>query len=364
MSNAATTTAGERSAVKVSAEKKEAYYKTLERLNLIPFWEVRKQLVSFEPTTPCLPHIWRFDDVKESIQLLGSYIDVKGAERRALVLENPGLPGGAQVTKSLYASLQYVEPGEVEDSHRHVASAFRFVLEGEGAHTTVAGERFFLSAGDVVLTPNMTWHEHGNETDHPMIMFDALDIPLVNHFGASFKGLMDGPHEIVLPSGYGLARFGAGAMPVNHRPSHAAIVSPMRHYPYARLRVALEQMKKTKEWDPCHGLKVQYANPATGDHAFPTIGLFLQLLPKGFESVPYRSTDESIYVVAEGTGTTIVGETKIKWGRKDVFVVPSWQYCQHVPDGDAVLFSCSDLPAQQKLGFWREQRGNEAMTFE
>ena len=85
----------------------------------------------------------------------------------------------------LRASLQFVGPGEIEDAHRHVASAFRFVLEGTGAHTTVAGEKFYLAPGDVVLTPNMAWHEHGNETNGPMIMFDALDIPLVNHFGAS-----------------------------------------------------------------------------------------------------------------------------------------------------------------------------------
>lgn len=351
------------SAVKVSEDKKVAYYKDLDKLKLVPFWEVRQKLVSFEPTTPCRPHLWRFADIKHSIDLMASYIDVKGAERRSLVLENPGLPGTSQVTKSLYASLQYVEPGEVEDSHRHVASAFRFILEGSGSHTTVAGEKFYLAAGDVVLTPNMTWHEHGNETDKPMIMFDALDIPLVNHFGSSFKGLIDGPHEVTRPVGDGLSRYGAGVVQVDHRPETASLVSPMMHYPYARIRAALENMRKSANLDPSHALKVQYTNPLTGGHAFPTIGLFLQLVPKGFEPVPYRATDESVYVVFEGTGTTVIGDQKIKWGPKDVFVVPSWHYHQHFADTDAILFSCSDKPAQEKLGLWREQRGNEPLVF-
>jgi gentisate 1,2-dioxygenase len=351
------------SAVKVSEEKKVAYYKDLDKLKLVPFWDVRAKLVSFEPGTPCQPHLWRFDDLRSNIMLMDSYIDVKAAERRSLILENPGLPGTAQITKSLYASLQFVSPGEIEDSHRHVASAFRFVLEGTGAHTTVAGEKFYLAPGDVVLTPNMTWHEHGNETDGPMIMFDALDIPLVNHFGASFKGLIDGPHEINRPVGDSLARYGSGVLQVDHRPRQSSVVSPLVHYPYERIRTALDKMRRSNEWDSSHGLKVQYSNPVTGDHAFPTIGLFLQLLPKGFEPVPYRTTDESIYVVAEGKGKTIIGDREIKWGPKDVFMVPSWHYHQHIPDGDAVLFSCSDRPAQEKLGLWREQRGNEALVF-
>jgi gentisate 1,2-dioxygenase len=351
------------SAVKVSEDKKAAYYDQLGKLKLIPFWEVRQRLVAFEPGTPCKTHLWRFADVKSSIELLASYIDVKGAERRSLVLENPGLPGTSQATKSLYASLQYVGPGEIEDSHRHVASAFRFVLQGTGAHTTVAGEKFYLSPGDVVLTPNMTWHEHGNETSGPMIMFDALDIPLVNHFGASFKGLIDGPHEITKPVGDGLARYGSGVLQVDSRPSNSHLVSPMCHYPYERARSALEHMKKSDRPDACHGFKVRYTNPITGDHAFPTIGLFLQLLPRGFNGNQYRATDESIFVVAEGSGRTVVGEHEINWSPNDVFVVPSWVRHQHFAQSDAVLFSCSDRPAQEKLGFWREQQGENPVSF-
>ena len=43
--------------------------------------------------------------------------------------------------------------------------------------------------------------------------------------------------------------------------------------------------------DPYHGHKLRYVNPATGEFAMPTIGTFIQLLPRGFAGLPYRSTD-------------------------------------------------------------------------
>ena len=100
---------------------------------------------------------------------------------------------------------------------------------------------------------------------------------------------------------------------------------------------------------------MQHVNPATGGYPMPTIAAFLQLLPSGFESAPYRSTDATIFCVAEGRGASRIGDETLTWGRRDVFVVPSWQPATHAPDGDAVLFSFSDRPAQKALGLWREQ---------
>jgi gentisate 1,2-dioxygenase len=40
------------------------------------------------------------------------------------------------------------------------------------------------------------------------------------------------------------------------------------------------------------------------------------------------------------------------------FVVPSWQEVVHEASEDAVLFSYSDRPVQEKCGLFRERRGN------
>ena len=158
------------------------------------------------------------------------------------------------------------------------------------------------------------------------------------------------------PAGDSMARYGANMLPVDQR--RASKTSPIFNYPYARSRDALERMRRTAEWDACHGLKMRYINPETGDYAMPTIGTFLQLLPKGFASSRYRSTDATIFCAAEGHGRSRIGETMVEWGPRDMFVVPSWKPVVHEAASDAVLFSYSDRPVHEKLGLFREDRGN------
>ena len=72
----------------------------------------------------------------------GQLISALEAERRVLILENPGMPGCSRaITHSLYAGLQLILPGEVAPAHRHTQTALRFVVEGRGAYTAVDGER-------------------------------------------------------------------------------------------------------------------------------------------------------------------------------------------------------------------------------
>jgi gentisate 1,2-dioxygenase len=150
-------------------------------------------------------------------------------------------------------------------------------------------------------------------------------------------------------------------LPIGYKPKDN--YSPIFNYPYVRTREALERMRRYDEWDPCHGLKVQYVNPVNGDFAMPTMSTFMQLLPEGFQTTPYRSTDGMVYSAVEGTGRTHVDGQVFEWGPKDIFVIPSWVRHHHEADGDAVLFSFSDRAAQMKLGLWREQRGNDPIHF-
>jgi gentisate 1,2-dioxygenase len=118
-------------------------------------------------------------------------------------------------------------------------------------------------------------------------------------------------------------------------------------------------MQLQDEWDPCHGLKMRYVNPETGGHATATMGTFMQLLPAGFRTQSYRSTDATIFAPIEGRGRTHIGEDFIvEWEKRDVFVVPGWHRVRHEAEEDSVLFSFSDRPIQEALGLFREDRGN------
>ena len=103
----------------------------------------------------------------------------RGGERRAIALANPGLPGTAYATPTLWAAIQYLGRHETAPEHRHSQNAFRFVCEGEGVWTVVNGDPVAMRRGDFLLTPGWRFHGHHNETDQPMAWIDGLDIPFV-----------------------------------------------------------------------------------------------------------------------------------------------------------------------------------------
>lgn len=331
------------------------FYARIGEHSMTPLWEVLKGLITPEPKSPAVPALWRYDEVRSFVLEAGDLITAKEAERRVLILENPGLKGRSSITHTLYAGLQLILPGEVAPAHRHTQTALRFVVEGEGAYTAVDGERTTMRPGDFVITPSWTWHDHGNDSDRPMVWMDGLDIPLVQFLDASFaEHAKEDTQTVSKPEGDALARYGQGLMPVDHRVSTPT--SPIFNYPYARTREALETMRRTSAWDPHHGLKMKYVNPATGGWAIPTMATCMQLLPKGFAGSAYRSTDGTVFSVVEGKGHSVIGGTRFDWGPRDIFVVPSWVEVSHHADEDAVMFSFSDRPVQEAVGLWRERR--------
>jgi gentisate 1,2-dioxygenase len=102
---------------------------------------------------------------------------------------------------------------------------------------------------------------------------------------------------------------------------------------------------------------MEFINPLSGGHAMPTIAAFVQLLPKGLRTQPYRCTDGTVYSVVEGAGTALIGKDRFDFEPRDTFVVPSWVPLQIETGGEAVLFSFSDRPGQEAMGLWREKRG-------
>jgi gentisate 1,2-dioxygenase len=304
------------------------FYQRLGKLNAAPLWEVLGELVGTQPRPASVPALWRYDDLRPFLMESGGLITAREAERRVLMLENPGFRGASRISQSVYAGLQLVLPGEYTSSHRHAAAALRFVIEGQGAYTAVDGERVAMHPGDLILTPSWTFHDHGNPGDSPVVWLDGLDIPMVNFFDSGF----------------------AEHLPDEATQASVHSTSTAFAFPYGPAREALLH---NQPLDPCHGAKIEYLS-ANGASVTPTLGAFLQRLPAGFRGAAYRSTDSTVYCVTEGRGTSRVGDRLFQWTPRDIFVVPSWCSVSHQADEDAVLFSFSDRPAQKALGLWRE----------
>jgi gentisate 1,2-dioxygenase len=287
----------------------------------------------------------------------GGIISAREAVRRVLVLENPGLRGQSAITRSLYCGLQLILPGEIAPSHRHTQSALRFIVEGSGAYTAVDGERTTMHPGDFIITPAWTWHDHGNPGSEPVVWMDGLDIPMLAFFDAGFaENYPEEVQPVQRLEGTSQARYGANLAPLAPDAPFGR-TSPVFSYPYARSREALATLARGGDPDACHGWKLQYVNPQSGGPAMPTMAAFLQLLPKGFATRPYRSTDGAVYSVVEGSGTVHIADQALAFEPRDSFVAPSWQAVRFEARDECVLFSYSDRAAQAALGLWREQRG-------
>jgi gentisate 1,2-dioxygenase len=338
-----------------SNSAKQAYYDRIAKDHMTPLWEVLGALVPKSPNSPAQPALWRYANLRDKVMEAGELITAEQAERRVLILENPGLQGQSAITQSLYAGLQLILPGEVAPAHRHTQSALRLVMDGEGAYTAVDGERTTMRRGDFIITPSWTFHDHGNLGNEPVVWLDGLDIPTVRFFDAGFaEHGVSASQETTRAEGDALARYGNNMLPVDFYQTPA---EPTRVfvYPFSRTMESLNQIASGKP-DPHLGYKLRYVNPATGASPMPTIGAFTQRLPAGFETQAYRSTDGTVYVCQEGEATVSVGEQEWQLQPDDIFVVPSWQPLKFLAKRDTTLFSFSDRPVLQSIGLWREAR--------
>jgi gentisate 1,2-dioxygenase len=306
---------------------------------------------------------------------------LKGATvRRVLTLSNPGLGPNSPTSKTLSAAIQIVPPGEVAEAHRHTAAAIRFIIQGNGAYTVQDGERFVMEEGDLVLTPNFIWHDHGNETSKPMIWLDCLDAPLIGYLDAMLQEpFYENTQPVTKPVGYTNNRIGNGLM----RGIADTAVKPLPiTYKWPE---ALRALSESGSETPFDGIAMEYINPLNGGHTMPTIACRLHLLRLGDHTGAHRHTGNTVYHVASGRGFSVIdgirvdwerGNTvyhvasgrgfsvidgiRVDWERGDTFVLPPLAWHEHGAESaeDAVLFSLSDVPVLEALQLYREEEGS------
>ncbi|WP_219895019.1 gentisate 1,2-dioxygenase [Aquisediminimonas profunda] len=330
-------------------------YAQLRPHNLAPLWEVLSSLVTPTPTTRAVPARWSFSKVRPYLMEAGELISAAEAERRVLILENPAMTGESRTTQTLYAGLQLILPGEIAPAHRHTQNALRFIMEGEGAFTALDGERAYMHRHDLVLTPAWVWHDHGNETDAPMIWLDGLDIPLIQSLDASFAehSADRGAWPTTRPAGDAETRWGRNLAPAR-RIEQSNPHNPLFIYPFSDWRETLESLRMSGPAHPHDAYLMEFVNPRTGGAVLATMAAFARLVPGGFETRPMRSSESSIHVVVEGDGALEIDGTSYALTPGDIVVVPAWAQRRFVASSDLVVFSYSDRAAQQRLELWRE----------
>ena len=132
-------------------------------------------------------HRWRWREINPYLQKIAEIArnaEIKPLEttdRQGILLTNPGLGGRLQITNTIRCAIAIYNPGDIAPAHVHSPNASRTILSDKGGYTNVEGERCECRRGDIVFTPNGTWHDHGNDDKDPMIWIDMLDWPLMEY---------------------------------------------------------------------------------------------------------------------------------------------------------------------------------------
>jgi gentisate 1,2-dioxygenase len=334
-------------------KRREAFIDDLVKSNFTTFFAVthpkyatgnKAYRFTPSPVSPALPHAWSYREARERLFALGELLTVEEAERRNINFVNPALRDymPAALLPTLRGGIQLLLPGERAYTHRHSANAFRFVLEApdEGAYTVVDGVKIPMRPGDLVLTPNWTWHDHHNDSDAHAIWYDGLDVLMAYFVGGVFSEEFKGP--------------GGDA----YRPAErsATPTGDRYYYPYAMARQTLERLYRDKAGNAFDGVLMEYLDPVTSGPTFPSMNTVLRLVPPKSTLQPKPRTENIVFITVEGSVTFRLPDRTVRTERGDVTAIPSWVTYSIVNDEKepAVLFSNSDRPLFEALGFYRE----------
>jgi gentisate 1,2-dioxygenase len=341
----------------------EALYRTFEQQLLIPLWTQIGDLMPPFPEATAVPHRWRWKDLLPAAEQAGELVPIgRGGERRAIALANPGLGGRPFATSTLWAAIQYLNPGEDAPVHRHSQNAFRFVVEGEGVWTVVNGDPVAMRRGDFLPQAGWNWHGHHNRSDRAMAWIDGLDIPFQHYTEATFFEF--GPDEVdtrETPERSRSERLWGhpGLRPLTHlEPSPATPLLAYRwEYTDQALteQLALEADGHRVTVEAGHAA-VRYTNPTTGDDVLPTLRTEFHRLAPDTGTTGRREVGSSVFQVFDGNGRVTVGESSWTVERGDLFVVPSWQPLSFETGTGMDLFRFSDAPIFERLGLHRSHQ--------
>jgi gentisate 1,2-dioxygenase len=319
-----------------------------------------------------VPHLWRWREISPYLSRIAEIAKnaevtpIEFADRQQFLLTNPGLDGRLQIAATMRCAVSIYNSGDIAPAHMHSPNASRTILSESGGYTNVEGERCAAERGDIILTPNGTWHDHGNDGEQPVIWIDTLDWPILEFLDCIWLD-EDMPgnsgnirrQEAVHPSDYSDRLYGhPGLLPafLSHQRGIGHQTSPYIHYRGKDIVEALSALQY-ETGDPYEGISLRLVNPVTGGPLFPTLGYGAQLLRPGEETLGKRETSNTVYVVMDGQGQSEVGGRTFDWEKNDVFVVPNFVWRKHVNNSQApaILYTMNDCPLFQRIGQYRAQ---------
>ncbi len=326
------------------------YLSNLTQSNLVPLWpSLRNVLPPIQPMPQTQVTAWHFKDIKPLLLEAGELTPIEKAERRVLVLANPGHGlENMKATSAIYLGMQLLLPNEWAPSHRHTPNAVRLIVEGSGAYTTVEGQKCRMEHGDLILTPSGLWHEHGHDGDEPVIWLDVLDLPLVYYMEASY---VEGG-DLQEVQGYDLGQhYGKGIVPTKHFLREKSNY-PILRYSWKETKQVLDSLAEDKNDNA--PAQVSYINPETGEDCQKIIGYSaLRLAPKQILQLERRSVAQVFHVI-QGEMQIDINAESHQLDRSDTACAPCFAQIDLINNTEepCYVFVADEAPLQKKLGLY------------
>jgi gentisate 1,2-dioxygenase len=333
------------------------------RHRLLPLWSMEGEILSPRPAPKMRAHLWTWKDLYAMAESAGRLVPIeRGGDRRAMALANPGLGGLPYATHTIWTAIQWLNGREIAPAHRHTSQAVRFIIDGAGSYSMVEGDKVYLKRGDLVLTPQRLWHDHGSESDERAIWLDGLDIPLTNYLAASFfEPYPKAQQEQRAALNGTVLKYGTGILTPAWEP-RTTEYPPLFVYKWEDAERALMNLAKV-DASPFDDVFLEYINPHTGGPVMHTFSCRIQMIQPGVHTRAHRHCSSTVYLAFEGSGYTVIDGVRFDWGPGDVFVIPNWAVHEHrnVSKSDrAILFSMDDNPLMRFARKYFEEPASDA----
>lgn len=328
------------------------YRSALAEQNLVPLWpSLRAVLPPGKPVRRTQPAFWSYQALRPLLLKAGELTPIEKAERRVLVLANPGHGlEKMQASSTIYLGMQLLLPGEWAPAHRHTPNAARMIVEGEDAYTTVNGEKCPMQRGDLILTPTGLWHEHGHDGKKPVVWLDVLDLPLVYYTETSYVTEGKAQELTAEATDRAYLRGGVVPTPVFER---ATQPFPMLRYPWADVRAALLALVESQP--EIESVQVAYVNPENGAECQKILGFSALMLRPGERlELPVRSTAMVFHQIEGGAQVSVAG-SQFVLDEADTCCAPGYEavtLANRSSTEPAFVFIADDAPLQKKLGVY------------
>ncbi|NMG28164.1 cupin domain-containing protein [Aromatoleum evansii] len=330
-----------------------AYRESLGAQNLVPLWpSLRAVLPPGTPSRRTQPVMWSYEALRPLLLQAGEFTPIEKAERRVLVLANPGHGlEKMQASAAIYLGMQLLLPGEWAPSHKHTPNAVRMIVEGEGAYTTVDGEKCPMSRGDLILTPTGLWHEHGHDGKEPVVWLDVLDLPLVYYTETSYA--VEGKEQQVTGTRLERSYVRGGIVPSPVFSRGSARRYPMLRYPWADARAALLSLAESQP--DVEAVQVAYVNPENGSDCQNILGFSaLMLRPGETLNLPARSP-AMVFHLIEGSAEVAIEASRFALSPADTCCAPGYTPVtlkNRSASEPAFIFVADESPLHKKLGVY------------